>query len=820
MDKIEELKKVLPPVETMLPGLRKESAKSRCGPCLKCGGVDRLYIRTDKDFFECRKCGAKGDVIDFHCWFENSDVKGLIQKYLPDPESSKTIKQDSKSKDLKSSWKNIIKTYPNRTPIYDFLGGRKISRKTIDTEIENENISFYKPYNKNTLAARFQKLNGEKDITTIQCISMTGKPLNNSGATKVFMKNSTAGKGFFQSGTDIEFADTIVVSEAVINALSITDALPGVCSLALGGSMLTKKVEDLRSYRDQGKKIISFTDKDPAGFEATQRIAKILGQKVLNVKWESDAPNKSDPNDLLKAGQRDEIVRMVENATHDPEYNLIGELESTREELVKRINETEDADKLLGPIARDITQSGLPRTYILKLRKLIAKKAGVTVKTLEQDAGERKHEGESSDNSKLDHSKIATQVINRYGIEDIIYSCGFLWLYRNTGVWQKVDDQEVKQEIHDIIGNNENVNQSVINSILGMLQTKAFKPNHEFDIFVETINCLNGELEWTEKEGWTLIPHNKKHYRTTQIPIVYDPEAEAPRFGRFLSEIFIRDEDKILKAALVCELLGYTLLSACLYEIFILLIGLGANGKSVLMRVVEALVGSENVCGVQPSQLDNKFQRAHLHGKLANVITEISEGHKIADAQIKALASGELTTAEHKHKTPFDFHPFATGWFGTNHMPHTRDFSEALFRRAIIVPFNRVFNEKEQDRHLIGKLKKELPGILNMALAGLEEVFLRGGFTRTVECDHAKKKWRLECDQAAQFAEDYCEFGPDFYETSSDVYKSYVKWAEENGIKKTLNRNNLTSRMCRIGARQNRGAGGVRILSGVRLKGF
>ncbi|RZB38011.1 MAG: putative DNA primase/helicase [Desulfobacteraceae bacterium Eth-SRB2] len=748
------------------------------------------------------------------------EVKDLFpnKKYMPNRKPSKPVKQNPQPEpgELKTSWNDLIQKYTNRTPVHDFLEKRGIGRETIDTEIEKKNISFFKYNGQNALAARFCDLDGDKTITTIQYISMTGKPLSND-ANKLFKGGTTAGRGFFQAGTDIEKIKIVTLSEAVINAMSIADVMPEICSLAIGGSQLTKKVKELRPFRDQGIKIVSFFDKDPAGFAATQRVAKILGQKVLNVKWDADTPNKYDVNDLLQAGQRDVIIRMIEDATYNPEYGLIGEVKSTREELTKRIEETDDIDRLLGPIARDVAQSGLPATYILILRKSLAKKAGVTVKALEQDAGERKHEGGSSDNSKLDHLKITTQVINRYGIENIIYFGGLIYLWRKKGVWQKVDDQEVKKKIHKVIGDNENINQNVINSILSMLQTKAFLPNHRFDISTDTINCLNGELKWTKEEGWTLITHDRKHYRTSQIPVTYDPKAEAPRFGRFLSEIFIGDEDKILKAALVCEILGYTLLSTCLYEIFILLIGHGANGKSVLMRLVEALVGSENVCGVQPSQLDNKFQRAHLHGKLANVVTEINEVYKIADAQIKALSSGELTTAEYKNKDPFDFHPFATGWFGTNHMPHTQDFSEALFRRAIIIPFNRVFAEKEQDKHLIDKLKKELPGILNMALSGLEQVFLKGGFTRTVECEDAKKRWRLECDQAAQFAEDCCKFDPNFYESSKNIYEKYQRWAEENGLKRKLNRNNLTARMCRLGAEQTRGTGGVRILSGVRL---
>ena len=101
-----------------------------------------------------------------------------------------------------------------------------------------------------------------------------------------------------------------------------------------------------------------------------------------------------------------------------------------------------------------------------------------------------------------------------------------------------------------------------------------------------------------------------------------------------------------------------------------------------------------------------------------NLVTEIAEGAEIADAQLKAMVSGERTTAEHKLKPPFDFYPICTCWFGTNHMPHTRDFSEGMFRRAIILPFNRTFTAAEQDKKLKDKLRAELPGILNLGLEG------------------------------------------------------------------------------------------------------
>ena len=236
------------------------------------------------------------------------------------------------------------------------------------------------------------------------------------------------------------------------------------------------------------------------------------------------------------------------------------------------------------------------------------------------------------------------------------------------------------------------------------------------------------------------------------------------------------------------------------------------------MNTLSCLVGPEYVAAVQPSQFENRFQRAHLHCKLVNLVTEIAEGHVIADAQLKAIVSGELTTAEHKHKPPFNFTPYATCWFGTNHMPHTRDFSNALFRRAIILPFSRIFKEHEQDRCLGEKLKQELPGILNLALEAVAGVFQRGIFTQTPSCDQAKEKWKLECDQVAQFLQDRGTLEPESKTLLSKAYKSYQKWAHDVGVKQTLGRRKFTERMERLGIESNQSTGGYFYLFGVNIQ--
>lgn len=410
----------------------------------------------------------------------------------------------------------------------------------------------------------------------------------------------------------------------------------------------------------------------------------------------------------------------------------------------------------------------------------------------------------------------ALRVLEAIGRADIIYAMGSFWRWSVSGVWRRIEDLEIKQLVQRTEASSKYLTGPFVNCILALVQNEMYRPDHAFDKDMRAINCSNGELHWTAGE-WELRPHHRENYRTSQIPVSFDPVATAPRFEQFLEEIFRDDPDREDKIVLVCEAIGYSLLATCEYEKFFLLIGFGANGKSVLMAVVADLVGVVNSAAVQPSQFENKFQRAHLHGKLVNLVTEIAQGVEIADAPLKAIVSGEITTAEHKLKTPFEFSPICTCWFGTNHIPHTRDFSDGLFRRAEILTFNRTFGGAEQDKKLRDKLRAELPGILNLVLQAMAGVFERGYFTTTVSSEVAKKDWRLQADQVAQFVEDCCFVAAGNKETSERMYQTYKEWAAKVGINRTLNQKNFTNRMCKLGAETDRVTGGKRALCGFSL---
>jgi putative DNA primase/helicase len=410
---------------------------------------------------------------------------------------------------------------------------------------------------------------------------------------------------------------------------------------------------------------------------------------------------------------------------------------------------------------------------------------------------------------------IAKAVIADIGMDNLIYSLGDLWKWNESGAWQKADDREIKQSIHRVCS-TENISASLVNSSLDLIKTETYRPGLQFDTLKDSINCLNGEITFVDG-SWRLMPHEKTSYRTTVIPVAYDPIAKAPRFEKFLMEVFAGDADAADKIKIVLEAIGYTLLPTTYLEKFVMLIGGGANGKSVLLGVLSSLVGKSNAVAIQPDQFENQFQRAHLQGKLANIVTEIKEGGEIADAQLKSLVSGELTTAELKFRDAFEFYPFATHWFGTNHMPHTRDFSDALFRRAIILTFNNKFDGANKDVNLGDKLKCELPGILNLALAGVARLYKQQSFTTSVSSDQAINDWKLDADQVAQFVADQCKLEKGSSTASLELYNKYREWSVEAGIRKVLGRKNFTGRLIRLGCSLDRGTGGLRRIQGIEI---
>lgn len=401
---------------------------------------------------------------------------------------------------------------------------------------------------------------------------------------------------------------------------------------------------------------------------------------------------------------------------------------------------------------------------------------------------------------------------------NLIFNMQKFWSYdRDEGIWTELPEEALKRRLQLVCRYAKiPIKESRIRGAFSAAKSRFFR-EVEFDrLDRRSIPAANGILRY-EDGRWSIYPYRREDFRRIRLPVFYDLTAKCPRFEKFLEEVFQGTPDLKERCRFILEFLGLSLTANTEYEKAIMLVGSGGNGKSVLIRVLEALVGSRNRSAVQLKQLENRFQRAHLDGKIVNIATELSEGGEVPDAEVKAIISGEAITAEHKLKPPFEFFPICKMWFLTNHLPSVRDLSDGLFRRFSIIDFPNRFDDKPtRDTQLSDKLAAESSGILNYLLIALSAVYERGSLTEPPSARMAVDGWRRDADQVSSFIDDECVLEAGACIESKDLYQVYVAWAKESGIKKTLGKNGLTKRLRNFGVEPDKGTGGTRLLWGIR----
>lgn len=165
----------------------------------------------------------------------------------------------------------------------------------------------------------------------------------------------------------------------------------------------------------------------------------------------------------------------------------------------------------------------------------------------------------------------------------------------------------------------------------------------------------------------------------------------------------------------------------------IMMIGSGANGKSTVLRLLKSFLGETDCSAVSLQDLcKNRFAAAQLYHKLANICADLPSDGIENSGKFKTLTGDDFVNAEFKFQKAFCFENYAKLAFSANQIPKTQDDTIAYFRRWIIAAFNQVFLGKNCDPTIIKKLttEKELSGLLNLTLEGLNRILLNGGFQR------------------------------------------------------------------------------------------
>jgi putative DNA primase/helicase len=330
-------------------------------------------------------------------------------------------------------------------------------------------------------------------------------------------------------------------------------------------------------------------------------------------------------------------------------------------------------------------------------------------------------------------------------------------------------------------------------SIYRQFLATAYLPKPEPQPGVVLINLKNGTFEITST-GTRLRQFNRNDFLTYQLPFEHNPQARAPIFEAYLNRVL---PDPGLQKILA-EFMGYVFIhpSTLKLEKTLLPYGTGANGKSVLFDVVNALLGSQNVSSYSLSSLtnDSGYFRAMLQNKLLNYASEISGN--LETAIFKQLVSGEPVEARLPYQDPFTLTNYAKLIFNCNELPRDVEHTKAYYRRFLIIPFDVVIPEDEQDVQLAQKIiANELPGVFNWVLAGLKRLLQQKKFTESDQVRAALSKYELQSDSVRLYLdENEYKAHPTKYELIKDIYPDYRKFCTEDGFR-PVNKINFRKRL-------------------------
>jgi putative DNA primase/helicase len=268
----------------------------------------------------------------------------------------------------------------------------------------------------------------------------------------------------------------------------------------------------------------------------------------------------------------------------------------------------------------------------------------------------------------------------------------------------------------------------------------------------DVLNVGNGLVEVATNPP-TLRPHDPDYLTDLQVPVRFDPQATCPAWERFMGEVFPVD---CVAAGTPWQLAALLLLPTKRVQRAVLLTGVGSNGKSTVLRAYRALLGRQNTCALSLHQIEqDRFAGARLAGKLANICPDLPTTHLESSSAFKTIVDGDDgLSVQHKFQRPFDLYPFCRLVFSANHPPRSADSSEAFFRRWLVIPFARQFDEGAagtRDRDALDAEladPRELSGVLNKAFDVLPAL-RRHGITQTPSMQEAWSEFRAATDPLA-----------------------------------------------------------------------
>jgi len=362
----------------------------------------------------------------------------------------------------------------------------------------------------------------------------------------------------------------------------------------------------------------------------------------------------------------------------------------------------------------------------------------------------------------------------------------------NDGIWEPEGERKLRHAAREALGGN-NYGQNVLAELKTQARADpcAEVDADEFGLPPGTIAVENGLVDLEAAAAGAgadaLRPLEPEDYALAQLPVEYDPDADAGEWTEFVGEVV-----ELKKIQAVQEYVGYTLHRGGMpFSKALLLVGSGSNGKTTFLNVVRELLGTDYTTTKPVHKFDEDNHVADLYGALANIDTDLSKGSlsSAGIAAFKRLVGGDSIDARKLYEDAFSFNPTAKHLYACNQVPdvstYVSDHDIAFWRRWIVVEFPSYFSPDARDPDLEDRLTTDetLSGILNWAIEGWGRLHENGGFTNVESHDDTRQLWQSWGESVEQFIAECVQNDPDADRiTTGQAYRRYQAWCRENDV--------------------------------------
>lgn len=238
------------------------------------------------------------------------------------------------------------------------------------------------------------------------------------------------------------------------------------------------------------------------------------------------------------------------------------------------------------------------------------------------------------------------------------------------------------------------------------------KPEYWKERSSEYILCKDKLVSVSKDE---VIPNTRTIYTDIYYPYEIMTKEEFKNFnGRaksFMEEISCYDKDKnpdIL--TIIWECIGCMLAPTKPFAKIFIWYGSGANGKSLLLKVVQKIM-EDFMTHANILTINDKFALENVVNGVANVTDDVGVTTLKETGTLKSLIQGGAIEVPRKYKSSIWWKPNSQFIICCNEVPKINDTSPGMIRRLAFIPFEMQLKEEDIDIMLETTLKNDIDNL-------------------------------------------------------------------------------------------------------------